>query len=1182
MRIFLLLFLLCCSGLFAQSPDPSRNESVNSLLWEISGNGLQESSYLYGTMHVSKRIAFRLDDVFYEALDKSSIIALESDPGTWLENSENLDYMGYGQGNGFVSKGFYTYPFQMKNPRTEELAAYLAFEDSRVNNILYRTDEYAQNFEEETYLDMFIYQAGKKFDKPVIALEDLEESSALVGRASMNAMKQKPDEWLQKKMQQQDPMSLLQDAYRNRNITLLDSIDKAMYTEHYLKHMLFIRNRNMAEKLDSIMPTGKVFTGIGAAHLPGEQGVIAMLRDKGYSVKPLVSQSTSKGKRLKAKFEQAIRDNTYSNVAPDDEFFSISLPSALYPVAEFTNTTYISPDLANGSYVMVNRIPTFQFLKQDNTYTLDALDKLLFENIPGTILEKTRINKNGFEGLDIKNQLKNGDHQRYQIFATPLEILIFKMGGEGDYVTQHADTIFNSLAFRRPEQKFTSVKSGFDDFEVRMPSYYTYTNKYRNGDRLLQGYDSITGSYYFLKKATLNDFNFLEEDSFELKQIQKRFYQDLKLEALYDTPGLHAQTSRAIIDSTNGKQLFLKTTLQQGDYYLLGVVTRYEEEVESFFDSFKIRAANCGPGFQKVRDTALFFSTISPVKPPKFVENSNNYYNGRTKPKDYNAFNKKTIYQNKNNEAITVEVNKSHDFLMFPSIDSVWALRKKLLADKKFNILKEKDSSYADGHHELDLILGDTASTRGIWVKNIVKGSLLYEVRTTIDTLTAPSRFAQDFFANFSPSDTLIGKSILADKAPAFFAALRKNDSILIDGHRFVQFGEKHLDSLKYYISEFDFPSDKNNIQSHLIQKLGQMESPEVLPFFQEFYGKSYNNSYAQAKILQAVSKKTDEASVSLLLDLLSKDLPLVSNKFEIHSIFKPFMDSLPLAKKLYPELLDYSAIEEYKPPIFSMLAQLVAENHIKPKIYKKYRKQMLNDAKVQLKRQLGVSNYRHLNRNRNNNGNHNAGRELLEDYAVLLYPFIQEKEVGQFFERLRLVQDEKVKTTYATLLAKANVPLPLGFIDSLAADINSRNLLFNKFKKIGKLDLIPSHYRTEKALAEALLFEFKDYDERRHSSIFLEQRSLQYNDKTFTGYYFKTRDNQDYDKNYKMHLIVFENGKALSTLPYFQNDGLRIEDTDTDTEVLEYVTEAFLLKDRPRAQVYRPNSFGAYGFHGY
>ncbi len=1173
MRIITLIFLFTITSLSAQKE--------NSLLWEISGNGLQESSYLYGTMHVSKRIAFRLDDVFYEALDESEIVALESDPGTWLENSDNLGFMGYGQGNGFVAKGFYTYPFQVKNPRKEEIGAYLAFEDNRVNNILYRTDEYSQNFEEETYLDMFIYQAGKKFDKPVIALEDLEESSALVGRASMNAMKQKPDEWLQKKMQQQDPMSLLQDAYRNRNIALLDSIDKAMYTEHYLKNMLFIRNRNMTKKLDSLMHSGKVFTGIGAAHLPGEKGVIEMLRGLGYTVKPLISRSTSKGKRLKQKFENSIRENSYVTARPDDAYFSLNLTNKLYPVSEFVNTTYISPDLANGSYIMVNRIPTFQFLKQDATYTLDDLDKLLFENIPGTILEKTKIARNGLKGLDIKNQLKNGDHQRYQIFVTPLEILIFKMGGEGDFVLQHADTIFNSLRFRQPSSKFENIVSGFDDFEVRMPSHHTFSNKFRNGDRLVQAYDSISGSYYFLKKATLNDFNFIEMDSFELKQIQKRFYQDLEVNPMYGKHTVNTLTSKAVIDSVNGKQLHLKTTFRKGDYYLLGIVTQNDKEATAYFESLKIKKTDDTSAFKKVQDTALLFSTISSVKPPKFVENSNNYYNGRHKPKPYDAFNKKTIYQNKNNEAITVELNKSHDFLMFPSIDSVWALRKKILADDRFHILREKDSSYADGRHELQLVLGDTASSRGILIKDVVKGGLLYEVKTTVDTVGTPSRFVREFFANFTPIDTLIGKAILTDKAPAFFSALRTNDSILNKGYRFIRFGPEHIDSLKYYISEFDFPLDKKNIQSHLIQKLGKMDSPEVMPFFQDFYTKSYNNSYAQTKILQAVSKKADDASVSLLLELLSKDLPLVSNKFEIHSIFQPYLDSLPLAKKLYPELLDYGVIDEYKFPIYSILAQLMAADEIKPKSYKKYRKQMLNDAKIQLKRQLGMSNYSHLNRNQNN-GNRNKGNDLLEDYAVLLYPFIQEKEMKQFFKRLKLVQNEKIQTTYAALLAKDDIGPPSGMLDSLASNINSRILLLNKFKKIGKLDRIPSVYRTEKSIAEALLFEFKKYDEKYYKTVFLEQRPLQYNDKRYTGYYFKVRNNQDYDKNFKMYLVVFGNGKGFSTKPYYQNDGLRIEDTDTDIDALEFVTEEFLLKKRQRAIVYRPGGYGAYGFGGY
>lgn len=1177
MRILLtLLFVLCSILGFSQEK--------NSLLWEISGNGLEQSSYLYGTMHVSKRIAFRLDDVFYEALDKSEVIALESDPGTWLDNADAMGMSGFGKGNGFVSKGFYRYPFIMKNPKKEELGAYIAFEDRRINSILYRTNEYSQNFEEETYLDMFIYQAGKKFGKPVLALEDLEESSALVGRASMNAVKPKPDEWLQKKMQEQDPMSLLQDAYRNRNINMLDSIDKAMYTSHYLKNMLFIRNRNMTNKLDSVVHTAKVFAGIGAAHLPGKEGVIAMLREKGYSVKPLVSRTTSKGKGIKEKIDTTLRGNSYSSVQPDDGFFSIALPNKMYPITENTTTTYIAPDLTNGSYMMLNRIPTFSHLKKDKGYTLEDIDKLLFENIPGKILENTRITRNGIEGLDIKNQLKNGDQQRYHIFLTPLEILIFKMGGDGDYVTVYSDTIFNSLQFKKFKKGLFPISSQYQDFEIKMPSLYTFTNRMRKGNRFTHGYDSISDSYYFLKKATLNDFGFIEEDAFELEQIQKRFYQDLKLEPVYETGQKNSLNSNAVINAATGKKLHLRTVFKRGDYYLMGVVTNKSHKAKEFFESFKIKPPKYVKKFETVTDSALFFSTRTSVKPIKFVENSNNYFTGQSKPKPYSAFNKKTIYQNKNNEAIVVELNKSHDFLMFEHIDSVWALRKKIYADKRFNVFEESCNTLSSGEHILNITLTDTASTRGILIKNIVKDGLLYELKAKVDIVSEPTKFIQEFFENFQPLDTVIGSSILEDKTNRFFAALRRNDSIVIDGYPFIKFQKKDIDSLKYYISEFQYPEDKKDIQSHLIQKLSQLDDPDVIPFFKDFYMKSYNNSSAQTLVLSAITKKADEASVALLLDLMSKDLPLVSNTFDIQNIFKPYRDSLPLAKNLYPEILDYSAIEEYKSPIFSLLAKLQSKGLVKSRNYKKYRKQILNDAKIQLKRQLGK-----VSQSNSSPGYYkpppspfNNGSRVLEDYAILLYPFIKEKEVKQFFNRLQFIKDPKIRTTYATLLAQDETTVPRALLDMLATDVNSRVLLFNKLKNTGKINLFPQRHKNAKSLAEALVFDSYRYNAERDSVQFLKQQPLSYKGKNYTGYFFKTQKGTDYDKNFKIQLIVFDPSKGLTSRPFYRSEEVRIEDTDTDKDAVQYISEAFILKDRKRAEVYRPNGYGGYGHHGF
>ncbi len=1172
-----LLILLFCLFVFS-----GYSQEKNSLLWEISGNGLEKTSYLYGTMHVSKKIAFRLDDVFYEALDQSEMVALESDPGLWLENSDAMGGNTFGYGGGYVAKGFYASRFKVENPKKELLGAYLAYEDRIVNNILYRTNEYSQNFEEETYLDMFIYQAGKKFDKPIIALEDMEESSTLVGRASMNAMKQKPDEWLQKKMQQSDPMFLLQDAYRERNISLLDSIDRAMYTDHYMENMLYIRNANMTERLDSVMHKGKVFAGIGAAHLPGEKGVIDLLRKKGYTVKPLVSRSSAKGKELKLKFEQKKRENEYTSYSPEDGFFTIDLPNKLYPVSDLGKTTYVSPDLANGSFVVVNRVPTYSFLKQDAVYTLKDIDNLLFENIPGKILEKTGIEKDGFKGLDIKNQLKNGDRQRYQIFQTPLEILIFKMGGEGDYVTQHSDYIFNSLTFKKRSDEKVGLSSDFEDFEVEMPSLNSFTNQSRNGVRWIEGYDEKRESYYFLRKSVLNDFSFIEVDTFELKQIQKRFYQDLELIPRYrDTDGKRLISS-AIFDTDSGKRLHLMTTFRGGEYYLLGILTEFGKEAEEFFESFHLKPTKYDAPFEMVVDTALYFSTKSTVKPPKFVESSNSYYNGAPKGKAYDPFHKKTVYRNKNDEAITVELNKSHDFLMFHHLDSAWALRKKMYAYKQFNIMNERKLTTPEGYQEMQLTLTDTASTRGILIKNVIKDGLLYELKAVVDTIERPSHFITEFFENFTPKDTVIGRSIFEDKVPNFFAALHKNDSIVLDGHRYLKFDKTHVDSLQYFISEHEFSPAMRQIQSYLILQLGQLKDLDATAFYRDFYAKSYNNSTAQAMILQSISQQSEEASTELLLELMATDLPLLSNTFHISYIFAPYREHLPLAKKMFPELLQYSTISEYKAPIFSLLAKLVAEGGLKPKVYKKYKSQILNDAKIQLKRQLGrdlTSNTQDFYSPRTPT----QDKGVLEDYVTLLYPFNGEKRVQQFLEKVALIEDPDIRTTYVALLAKNNRAIPQKKLTDLAADINSRQLLFDKLKKAGKPELFPETFKTQKDMAEALLFPSGNYAAVRDSIAFLGKKPLKLKDKQLTGYYFKKRNNQDYDKNFNMHLLVFENDKGLQTKPFYENGGMRIEDTDTDEDVIGFVTEAFLLKDRQRAEVYRPNGYGGgYGHYGY
>src|SRR5438067_3038977 len=67
-----------------------------SLLWEITGNGLAKPSYLFGTMHVSNKMAFHLSDSFYLGIKHADVLALETNPGNWQEDFSRYDMSGQG------------------------------------------------------------------------------------------------------------------------------------------------------------------------------------------------------------------------------------------------------------------------------------------------------------------------------------------------------------------------------------------------------------------------------------------------------------------------------------------------------------------------------------------------------------------------------------------------------------------------------------------------------------------------------------------------------------------------------------------------------------------------------------------------------------------------------------------------------------------------------------------------------------------------------------------------------------------------------------------------------------------------------------------------------------------------------------------------------------------------------
>ena len=87
--------------------------------------------------------------------------------------------------------------------------------------------------------------------------------------------------------------------------------------------MLFIRNENMVNSLVDLMPKKSVFAGVGAAHLPGEKGMINMLRERGYTVKALTSEQTDFSKTEKTKLDSLFVDPILKKHTTPDGFFKL-------------------------------------------------------------------------------------------------------------------------------------------------------------------------------------------------------------------------------------------------------------------------------------------------------------------------------------------------------------------------------------------------------------------------------------------------------------------------------------------------------------------------------------------------------------------------------------------------------------------------------------------------------------------------------------------------------------------------------------------------------------------------------------------------------------------------------------------------------------------------------------------
>lgn len=1208
MKNFLCVLLHLCwfSPCFSQ-PSKIKPTKYPSLLWEITGKGVTKPSYLFGTMHVSNKMVFNLSDSFYLGIKAAQIVALETNPATWQEDFSRYDMEGEGGRYRYAQKGF-SRPQDYLSINTLKLTSYeklmevaLYSNPSIINSFLYRSNsESSGDFEEDTYLDLHIFQSGKKLGKKICGVENFDGSMQLVKEAYADAAKEKNKKERGYDMDDDLSYRRLEEAYRTGNLDLLDTINKVnSQSAAFDEKFLYKRNDIQARSIDSILKTGStLFVGVGAAHLPGQRGVIESLRRAGYKLRPI--KMVTRDSRNKDEIENLRVPVQFTKQTAEDGFYTVNTPGKLYSFGGSFNSADMQQfaDMTNGSYYMVSRIVTnAAILGRSQAQVQRGLDSVLYENIPGKILTKKAIVKNGYHGFEIMNRTRRGDYQRYNIFITPFEIVIFKMSGNGEYVKlgTEATQFFNSIQLKEVKadwKKYTVTDGGFEAELPHQPFFF------KNSNRQYAAYDGATKTAFEIVRTDVNNYNFAEEDSFDLNLMEESFA---------SSEFINKQLSRKRIIA--GGYPALDATFQYKDssmaqvrflisgprYYTLIASAKTENTgMQSFINSFAIKPFVYTTARVET-DSAMHFTVTTQVPLQKnkklemYAERAF-YDDDDDVLVDNGKYADRVVEADSTGEKIYVSFYKPSNYYQLLNKDDGDSTDFK----KTWIFRYKKTDTLGDKSVVVDYEAGSKNSSRMVKVRMITKNGISYKLETEGDTLSAPSAFINSFFGTFRPTDTVKGSDIKKKKSALFFAqyfsadtvqhkmAIKNISNVVMDATDFAQL-KKAIETLSWKEKKYV------DVKKEFVGKLSSMPARESSDFLKSLYFASGDTIELQYTALETLLQQATAYSYKTFAGIMESDPPVLhvnsatatttyshynevrydnsdddySSNYKNGSFLDDLTDTLQLTAVIYKTILPLMAINDYESPLMELTAALLDSNRISAKEYKTYLPKLIIEAKQALKKQIIREKSKAIEKaaeeepekkvyNRYDRMDTDYGNGKLSLYAKLLLPFWDKQpQIPQMISQLLFSNDKRLKYNTTMLLLRNNRPVPDTMLAYFAGMDDYRFELYNDLKKAKQLTLFPASYKNGLAIARSQLVAQQAYT-KVDTIAFLEKVPLQYKGRDGFVYVFKYKERKE-DNSWKL---------ATAGLLPKEDSVYAFEEKDTAREERDYdFTEVSTIK---------------------
>ncbi len=440
----------------AQTADPG-----HKLLWKISGNDLPAPSYLYGTMHVQDERAFRFSDSVLTALRACDAFAMEVLPDSAItymlrslflaDSTDSIDvfrkYMTdeqYDKLNGKLQESFGVNPSNISKSKPWLLKYYLNNRNSGLKK------------DRATFVDGYLYRIARQFRKEIFGLEEIEKQLRYMASEPIEEQVRDIEDAIENSEEKTNDNSarifsdsLISLYYQGRIDGLLALVSEEGEFSTGFMQGLITRNHMMVETLLPRIQHSSVFVAVGAAHLPGPEGLIDLLQKRGYTVVPVTATFTG----LAGSVTEQPLNEPWHTITSDEAYYTVEMPIVPISVPLQENgldyTMKLTTDLGTGTaYFATHFSISMQLPDTMMDAMLDSTAQAMA--IRGTRQgEIERITVQGVRGLQFAMQIDNGYLYTVQLFMRRDILYMFMVGtSTPDVRSYDMDRFFSSIIFK--------------------------------------------------------------------------------------------------------------------------------------------------------------------------------------------------------------------------------------------------------------------------------------------------------------------------------------------------------------------------------------------------------------------------------------------------------------------------------------------------------------------------------------------------------------------------------------------------------------------------------------------------------------------------------------------------------------------------------------------------------------